>query len=107
MRDSSLTDSQEHRVARGGRVHGIGLGTLRAYSISVMLGSRYVHEISKLRHRPTEFEDPALVFKIQSDAYKIATPFDYSVTVGGVGGKPRAARPVSGLVILHSVVLKI
>ena len=107
MRDSSLTDSQEHRVARGGRVHGGGLGTLRAYSASVMLGSRYAYEISKSRHRPTEFEDPAHVFKIQSDAYKIATPFESSVTVSGVGSKPRAARPMSGSVILDSVVLKI
>ena len=79
---------REHGVARGGRDHGVGLGTLRAYSASVMLGSRYAYEISKSRHRPTEFEDPAHVFKIQSDAYKIATPFDSSVTVGGVG-KPR------------------
>jgi hypothetical protein len=80
---------------------------LRAYSASAMLESRYVHEISKSRLRPTEFEDPAHVFKIQSDAYKIATPFDSSVTVGGVGGNPRAARPVSGSVILEPVVLKI
>ena len=55
----------------------------------------------------SEFEDPAHVFKIESDAYKIATPFDSSMTVGGVGGKPQAARPVSGSVILDSVVLKI
>ena len=98
---------REHGVARGGRDHGVGLGTLRAYSASVMLGPRYAYEISKSRHRPTEFEDPAHVFKIQSDAYKIATPFESSVTVSGVGGKPRAARPMSGSVILDSVVLKI
>ena len=102
-----LLGVREHGVARGGRVHGVGLGTLRAYSASVMLGSRYAYEISKSRHRPTEFEDPAHVFKIQSDAYKIATPFESSVTVSGVGSKPRAARPMSGSVILDSVVLKI
>jgi hypothetical protein len=88
-------------------VHGVGLGTLRAYSASVMLGSRYAYEISKSRHRPTEFEDPAHVFKIQSDAYKIATPFDSSVTVGGVGGNVGAAVFMVASVILDSSAVRI
>jgi hypothetical protein len=52
-------------VASAHRKNGVG------GSASVMLGSCYVHKISKSRHRPAEFEDPVHVFKIESDAYYV------------------------------------
>ena len=85
MRDSSLTDSQEHRVARGGRVHDVGLGTLRAYSDSVALGPLSVATISKSPQVALEFQGPAVTLKIEAVTQKIVTLTDSSMTEGGLG----------------------
>ena len=78
MRDSSLTDGQEHRVARGGRVHGAGLGTVRAYSDSVALGPLSVATISKLPLGALDFQGPAVTLKIGAATHEIVMLSDFS-----------------------------
>ena len=102
MRDSSLADSQERRVARGGRVHGAGLGTLRAYSDSVALGPLSVTTISKMPPGTLEFQGPAVTLKIGAATHQIVTLSDFSMTEGGVVGNVGAAVSVVLSVILDS-----
>ena len=107
MRDSSLADSQEHRVARGGRVHGVGLGTLRAYSDSVALGPLSVATISKSPQVALEFQGPAVTLKIGAATHEIVMLSDSSMTDGGVVGNVGAAVSMMLSVILDLSAVRI
>ena len=107
MRDSSLTDSQEHRVARSGCVHGAGLGTLLAYSDSVALGPLSVATISKSPLGALDFQGPAVTLKIEAVTQKIVTLTDSSMTEGGVVGNVGAAASVVASVILDFSAVRI
>ena len=107
MRDSSLADSQERRVARGGRVHDVGLGTLRAYSDSVALGPLSVATISKSPLGALDFQGPAVTLKFGAVTHEIVTLSDFSMTEGGVVGNVGAAVSMVASVILDLSAVRI
>jgi hypothetical protein len=74
----------KHGVAHGGRVHGVGLDILRAYSASVALGALGVATISKSSPGDPDFQGPAVTLKIGAVTHEIVTLSDFSMTEGGV-----------------------
>ena len=91
MRDSSLTDSQEHRVARHECVHSVGVGALFVYSDSVALGPLGIATISKSPPVALDFQGPAVTLKIEAATHEIVATSDSSMTEGGVVGNVGAA----------------
>ena len=81
----------KHGVAHGGRVHDVGLGTLRAYSASVALGALSVTTISKSSPGDRIPQGPAVTLRNLAVTHDLVTASDFSMTKGGVVGNVGAA----------------
>ena len=102
MRDSSLTDSQEHRVARHECVHSVGVGALFVYSDSVALGALGVATISKSSPEDQFPQGPAVTLRKLAVTHDLVTLTDFSMTKGGVVGNVGATVSMVLSVILDS-----
>ena len=67
----------KHGVARGGCLHGVGLGILRAYSASVALGALGVTTISKSSPGDRIPQGPAVTLRKLAVAHDLVTLTDF------------------------------